>query len=229
MSNYRHTTPDENREGSTLTHQVYTALREEILNGKLKPGERLARHSVSSRLGVSRMPVTEALMRLEQDGLVESKPMVGARVPAVTLETLRNDQVLREALECQSARLASEFADDAELLTLRKKADEVDRVMEQGAPDSRLGATLDVQLHLRLARAGGSPVLAEGLERIFLRRMMRLNWIKGQIVQSPERWHAQLIDTIASRDVAAAESAMRAHVRFRRDMDEATLEADRVK
>ncbi|HEX7008932.1 MAG TPA: GntR family transcriptional regulator, partial [Phycisphaeraceae bacterium] len=104
MPNYRYSTPSDQVDGdATLTNQVYQTLREEILNGQLKPGTRLVRRAVSARLGVSRMPVADALVRLEQDGLVESRPMIGARVVPLTPQRLRDDQVMREALECQAA------------------------------------------------------------------------------------------------------------------------------
>ena len=92
----------------TLSAKVYHTLRDEILSGALPPHTRLVRRTVSKRLGVSPMPVTEALLRLEQDGLVESEPMYGSRVKAWTLEAVQGDEVLREALECQAARLCAE-------------------------------------------------------------------------------------------------------------------------
>lgn len=226
MPNYRYTTaPEEVDSGTTLTNHVYEALREEILTGRLQPGQRLVRRAVSERLGVSRMPVSDALVRLELDGLVESRPMIGARVVPLTLQRLRDDQVLREAIECQAARLVAEHASDAELSRLAQQAEAVDRVMGQGDPRSRLGVKLDVDLHLRLARAGGHAVLADELDRIFLRRLMRLNWIKGGLVEQPRSWHAQLIEAVASRKPDVAERAMRRHMRFRRDADAAALAA----
>ena len=79
----------------TLKSQIYETLRREILSGATPPGTRMVRRILSKRLGVSPIPVIEALHELEKDGLVESQPMYGHRVRSLSVETARNDHVLR--------------------------------------------------------------------------------------------------------------------------------------
>jgi DNA-binding GntR family transcriptional regulator len=225
MANYRfaaHASPASGRRLATrtLTERVYGAIRDQILTGRLRPGMRLVRRELSKRLGVSPMPVTEALLRLERDGLVESWPLLGSRVRPLTVEDVRNDQVLREAIECQAARLCAEHARDADLSRWMAEARRVDRLMEQGDPHSTLGMKTHRDFHLGLASGGGFTCLAEELERVWFRRLMRLNWVKATHYRAvPRDWHQQLVAAIGTRDLDRAEAKMREHVRYGNEDD----------
>jgi len=219
MANYRYLSDSSDStiaaEESTLTQRVYDILREEIMTGILSPGYRLVRRRESERLGVSRMAVTEALLRLEIDGFVESKPLYGSRVRPLTLEDIQNDEVLREALECQAAQLAAENASNDELEQLMKKAQKLDRLITQSDMTSKLGMEAHFDFHLCLARASGFVRLAEELERIWFRRLMRLNWIKAtHYKRVPENWHQLIIQVCQRRDAQKAREQMRQHVRY---------------
>ena len=212
-------------EQPTLTDRVYGTLRDEIVTGTMRPGTRLVRRALGKRLGVSPMPVTEALMRLEMDGLVESRPLCGARVRPLTFEDLSSDQVLREAIECQAARVCAENASGEQFARLASQARTVDRLMQQGDPGSRLGMQAHLELHVAVADEGGFPRLAEELERLWFRRLMRLNWVKATHYKAvPDDWHQSLIRAIASRDLGLAEEAMRRHVSYGNEDDRAALE-----
>lgn len=229
MSNYRFDTAAPPRRlaaaATTVTQQVYESLREEILAGHLPPGTRLVRRALASRLGVSPIPVTEALYRLELEGLVESRPLVGCRVRPLTLDDVRNDEVLREAIECQSARLCAEHASAASLKKLAALAKKVDRFMATGDPASKLGMQAHLAFHLAIARAAGFAALGEELQRVWFRRLMRLNWVKAtHYKRVPRDWHQQLVRAIASRDPERAEMQMRRHVSYGREDDRAALE-----
>ena len=200
---------------STLAGRVYDTLRRDITEGRLAPGTRLVRRSIAARLHVSPVPVTEALFRLESDGLVESAPMYGARVVAMSEETALDDLVLREALECQAARecAASASADDlAHLATLAKR---IDAVMRAGADpydaahDGEHGA-----FHLAIARASRHAGLAKELQRLWFRRHMHRAWVNATRHGIPARWHQNLVAALATRDPAKAGAHMRYHVRW---------------
>jgi DNA-binding GntR family transcriptional regulator len=201
-------------ENDTLSAHVYEALRREILSGTIPPATRLVRRDLGKRLGVSPIPVTEALFRLERDGLVESKPRSGTRVKPLSLEGVRNDQVLREALECQAARLCAENAIDDQVRGLYDLAAPLDELLAAGDPQSEEGMGKHLEYHLAIARAGGYSILAEELKRVWVRRFMHLNWINAVIYPVPPHWHRQLTDAIATRDPAYAEVKMRHHVRY---------------
>jgi DNA-binding GntR family transcriptional regulator len=227
MANYRFqpATPHHRRndEAETLGVQVYDTLRDEIITGAMRPGTRLVRRTLSKRLGVSPIPVGEALLRLEIDGLVESRPLHGSRVREVTLEEMRDDGLLREAIECQAARLCAVHASDADLGRLMNEAERLDRLTARGDPRSKLGMKAHLTFHVSVARCSGCRRLAEELERVWFRRIMRLNWIKASHLNPvPERWHQQLVEAMATRNPDAAERKMREHTtRGNQDQDNA--------
>lgn len=209
----------------TLTHRVYRTLHEEIISGAIRPGHRLVRKTMAKRLGVSPMPVTEALYMLEIDGLVESRPLYGCRVRPLTLEDVHNDQVLREAIECQVARLCAEGASEAALSKLLSTAKQLDRMMATGGPESKLGMQTHWGFHLEIARAAGFASLVEELQRVWFRVYMRLNWIKATHYRRvPADWHQQLVQVITSRDPDQAEAKMRAHIRYGQEDDRTALQ-----
>ncbi len=94
-----------------------------------------------------------------------------------------------------------------------------------GDPGSKLGAQSHFDFHLAIARAGGFGSLADELQRVWFRRLMRLNWLKAtQYRPVPADWHEQLVDAIASRDVQRAEDHMRQHAQFGSEDDRKALE-----
>jgi GntR family transcriptional regulator, rspAB operon transcriptional repressor len=211
--------------GETLTRRVYRTLHDDIVSGVLRPGHRLVRKTIARELGVSPMPITEALYMLEVDGLVENRALYGCRVRPLTLEDVRNDQVLREAIECQAARMCAERAAKADLTRLMAATRLIDRMMSTGHPQSKLGMQLHLDFHMEIARAAGFASLADELQRVWFRRYMRLNWIKAtNYTRVPKDWHQQLVQALATRDPDRAEAAMRAHVRYGYEDDEAALQ-----
>jgi DNA-binding GntR family transcriptional regulator len=198
---------------TTLTERIYSTLRAEILDGRLPPETRLVRREVAKRLAVSPVPVAEALLRLEADGLVESAPMHSARVVASTPASALDDLILREALECQAARECCEHADDRELNALAMQAERIDAVMGVAAdPGDLVHDEAHGALHLAIA-AAGSAGLARELRRLWFRRQMHRAWVAAVDHGLPPRWHQDLVAAIASRDAARAEAFMRFHVR----------------
>src|SRR6266478_1994480 len=99
-----------NRYQAPLSDQAYLLLREQILRGVFPPSAVLSRRKLAVEFGMSLLPISEALQRLESDGLVESRPRVGTRVRTPTLEEVQGRYVVREALEAQAARLCCEVA-----------------------------------------------------------------------------------------------------------------------
>jgi DNA-binding GntR family transcriptional regulator len=198
---------------TTLTERVYATLRGEILAGTLAPATRLVRRDLAKRLEVSPVPVAEALLRLESDGLVESAPMHGARVVAATPDSVLADLILREALECQAARECALHADAATLQQLAAQAERIDAVMGSGAdPQDRAHDEAHAALHLAIAAAGSSALERE-LRRLWFRRQMTRAWVAAADHGLPAGWHQGLIAAIASRDPERAAAHMRYHVR----------------
>ena len=149
----------------SLSDKAYDAIRDEILRGQLRPGTPLSRRRLARQLGMSVLPVTDALRRLEGDGLVESRARAGTRVRVPSEKDVRELYELREALETQSARLFAERATPAnrlELVRLGKQVDALfDRMAEDGSdPAFRFSVhSRHVELHMRIAEHAGSALL----------------------------------------------------------------------
>jgi GntR family transcriptional regulator, rspAB operon transcriptional repressor len=204
----------------SLADRAYLAIRDEILRGQLRPGTPLSRRRLARELGMSVLPVATALFRLQQDGLLESRPRAGTRVRVPTEASVRELYELREALESQSARLTAERATRAERLELKRLASRVDVLFGRLAasdddPELRFAVhSQHVQLHTRIAECAGSPLLQHMIER---NHVLILNWlfdVAGRRTALPDRFHARLAEAIVSGDPEAADAAMRAHVRY---------------
>ena len=89
-----------------LRDVVFETLRQKILKGELKPGERLIEVALAQRLGVSRTPVREAIHKLEQEGLVVMAPRKGAQVATISAQSVRDVLEVRKAMECLAVCLA---------------------------------------------------------------------------------------------------------------------------
>ena len=204
----------------SLAGQAYTAVREEILRGQLRPGTALSRRRLARDLGMSVVPVAEALRRLEDDGLVESRPRAGTRVRVPSEKDIRELYELREALESQSARLFAERATAGPRLELQRLAEQVDALfgrLQTSGDDPAFRYTVHsrhVQLHMHIAEHAGSSLLRQMIER---NHVLILNWlfdVSGRRTPLPPRFHAQLAKTLVSGSAARADAAMRAHVRY---------------
>src|SRR5579872_5241604 len=98
------------RHASDLAGEAYVVIRERILRGEIPIGHVISRRKIATELGMSFLPVSEAFLRLEFEGLLESRPRAGTRVRIPSLEDVRGHYLVREALEVQAARL---FVDTA--------------------------------------------------------------------------------------------------------------------
>ena len=110
----------------SLSHQAYLLIRDRILSGQIPFGASVSRRELSRELGMSTLPVTEALRRLESEKLIEAVPRVGTVVRVPTRQDVLGFYVVREALESQAARLFAEkatFADRQKLLQSARNLD----------------------------------------------------------------------------------------------------------
>src|SRR5438477_8701758 len=136
----------------SLSDQAYRAIRDHILRGQLRPGMPLSRRRLAGELGMSVLPVTDALRRLEADGLVESRARAGTRVRVPSDHDIHALYELREALETQAARLFVQRATPAERQALRTLAARVDALftrLEAHGGDPAFRFTVHSQ-HVRL-------------------------------------------------------------------------------
>src|SRR5438067_13052620 len=113
-------------DSSSLASEAYNIVRQRILRGELALGQVISRRKLAAELGMSFLPVSEALLRLEVEGLLESRPRAGTRVRIPSRDDVRGHFIVREALEVQADKLFARVATAGERTDLRKLAARVD-------------------------------------------------------------------------------------------------------
>src|SRR6187455_1755551 len=116
---------------ASLAAEAYEFVKQRILRGELPMGQVISRRNIATELGMSFLPVTEALLRLEFEGLLESRPRAGTRVRIPSREDVLGHYLVREALEVQAAVLFTQIAGAAERAELKKMAQRVDLLSAQ--------------------------------------------------------------------------------------------------
>lgn len=205
-----------------LTEQAYHSIRNRILRGELAFGEGLSRRVLAEELQISIVPVGDALQRLENDGLVESRPRVGTRVRIPTAKAIRGHYVVREALETQSARLFAEKASPSERDEIRRLAIQLDDMYSRVQPETEESREhlfeihqCHMRFHMRIAECTGCDELCLAVEK---NQVLVFNWLYDTSLGNqklPAGWHAELADALISGNPETADAAMRRHTRFR--------------
>ncbi len=197
-------------DNSSLASEAYGVVRQRILRGELAMGQIISRRKLAAELGMSFLPVSEALLRLEIEGLLESRPRAGTRVRIPTQEDVRGHYVVREALEIQAARLFTQVASPEERAELMKLAARVDALSVQA--DRLVYLSLHEKLHRRIAECARCPALSEAIEKT---HALASTWFcvnRSPSPDHPPRRHQDLMKVLIRRDPETSAKAMRAHV-----------------
>lgn len=211
---------------ASQTVKALLSLRDLILSGELKQGERIAELAVVDRLGVSRTPLRMALVRLEEEGLLEALPSGGFMVKAFSERDIFDAIEVRGTLEGLAARFAAERGvTSAGLSDLRRclgKLDELiarERMSEEDFSDY---VDLNEQFHALIAEMADAPVLVRQIERAStLPFASPSGFVKAQaelpealkILTIAQDQHRCIVEAIENREGGRAESIMREHAR----------------
>lgn len=150
-----------------IADQAFEAVRTAIINGDYPAGRRLQIRELATELGISVMPVREAITRLEEAGLVESKPYRGAVVKAFTPEELLEIYAVRRLLEVEAARLGAPQVSDAGLARLDDVQAEMAESVRHGDYVNYLD--LDEQILTIVYKSSGNRVLFGTIESLWER------------------------------------------------------------
>jgi DNA-binding GntR family transcriptional regulator len=200
----------------SLSERAYESIRDNILRGRYALGAPLSRRQLAKELRMSFLPVSEAVQRLEIDGLLESKPRVGTRVRIPTRQDVLERYALREALETQAARLCAEHADENGRGDLLKMGFHLDQLYGSGTDGDEEFLysvhTYHMRFHLRIAELAGNLLLRGAIER---EQVLVFNWLFDTAARQrslPPRFHSELAAAVTGT-VEGADRTMRAHIR----------------
>ncbi len=193
-------------------HQVADQIRERIVMGEYPPGMRLIERTLATELGVSRIPVRDALNLLRGEGFVSSNPNRGMVVTTLTDKDVYELFEVREALEVYAARRATERATPEELLRLAHVIADSEAAAERD--DAHAVGRCNQEFHDLLTAAAHNSLLVSMMEPL----ESRLHWLLRQN-DDPRPLHAEhvaLLDAIRSGDPDKAAAQALAHVRTSR-------------
>ncbi len=197
----------------TLGERVTGELRALLVAGRLAPGEKLSLRRVAEALGVSMMPVREAVSRLAADGALEVLPGRAVRVPVLSLAQFRELTRLRLVVEGFAAEEAARQATPADIDRIAAFDAAFRQAASADPPDSAAAVAANRDLHFALYEAAAMPSLIEMIERLWLKAGPILNL---DMRHEPRRLeggsamqaHARLLEAVRRRDAPAARAAL---------------------
>ncbi|KNZ32585.1 MAG: GntR family transcriptional regulator [Methylibium sp. NZG] len=196
----------------SMVDAAYGQIRRRILDNVWPPGHRALEQEVALALGMSRTPVREALVLLQNDGLVEVVPRHGMRVLPVSPVDMREIYEILTALECMAAELlARRHPSDAELAPLAQATEAMDAALQ--GDDLDAWAAADERFHAGLIELAGNRQLAATVwnywDRAHRARMFSLR-LRPKPVNST-REHRELLERLRAGDERGAAEVNRAH------------------
>jgi len=209
---------------STLGEDVYEMLKASVLEHTLAPGERVNIDALARELEVSPTPVREALARLESDGLVRKRPLVGYTVsPLLTRAEFADMFDMRLLLECAAARWAAERATPEQRATIRAEAARTVSPDEDGGRWHAAFTTLDARVHGLIADASQSPLLSDGISRLRAHLHLHRRYFPYEQTGVTADEHRRIADAIGEGDGDGADASMREHLSRARERHLATF------
>jgi len=197
----------------TMRGDLVSLIQEEILGKVFKPGERVREESICAELGVSRTPVREALVVLEQRGLVVQKPHRGTFVATFSPDEIIDLLRVEAAVEGLAASLAAMHHTEEQLQAIEDLTASIRSALTEHF-DAEAFYNYDRNFHYKLVECTGSPIIVRVVEvqlaQIYLCRYYTIT-APNRFIHSV-REHQDIIDCLKRSDANGAESAARSHL-----------------
>jgi DNA-binding GntR family transcriptional regulator len=194
------------------TEIVYEQVRKAILDGLIKPGDKLETDAIAAALSVSRMPVREAIKRLQLEGWVDVKPHKEVRVVSVTKAQIKDVFAVRAMLESLAAREAAGKISEAQINLLWQTYRNMEKLVQSG--DTARQLTKNREFHEIIHKISENKVLQsmasslfDSIERYRL-QFLSLPLRPKEVLKD----HLKLIEAIESHDMGSSEILMRRHI-----------------
>lgn len=196
---------------STVSDSVYLWIKDAIINGDLKTGERLIQEELTKKLGVSRTPVRDAFKRLESEGLVVNRAHYGATVFQPSREMLRELYEIRILLEQYCVDRTCELATDEELQSVR----EINQKMSEIPPSAKEYMQLDFQFHKRYCELSRCTNLTMEILEGLWNKCSSFKSLYFSLHGRPDETiakHAKIVECLLKRDAKGAKEALAVHL-----------------
>lgn len=201
----------------SLAREAYANIRERVLRGDIAIGQVISRRKIAGELGMSFLPVSEAFLRLEFEGLLESRPRAGTRVRIPSRADVEGHYIVREGLEVQAARLFAERATPEARAEVFELAINVDALAAQLDGDRFAYSSVHEKLHRRIAECANCPALSDAIEKTCA---LSSTWLcSGRALPGTgaRTKHQDLVETLVKSDPEAAAAAIREHLRVSKE------------
>lgn len=210
----------------TKSQLVHATLRNAIMRCEIAPGTRLIIDDISESLGVSHIPVREALHQLQSEGLVTVIPHSGATVAPVSPNDVLEIFTIMEGLELVGTRVAAERASDADLEALAALLKPLDEAVANQEPET--WAELNIDFHRRIAEITGMPMLKEMTDRVLDRwdRVRRYVSVLPERMAEAQQQHRDIVRALQRHDVSTAQALATLHNRGALGAYQSRLDAD---
>lgn len=204
-------------QNSTLRTEVANMLRKGILDGTIPCGHRLIETEIAAQIGVSRMPVREAMRVLESEGLIKQVPRKGLIVAEYTEEDIREYYTIREALEVCAIRIVTQKITQEEIDELKSYCQHANEAFEQGDIDEVCSWT--AKFNERIYDSCGMPRLKEQIRNTqrYLRTFRFTTFKEASRTKMALREHTEIIRLVEARDADGAARETAVHLRDARD------------
>ncbi len=190
----------------TLREKILETIREAILKGSLKPGEKVAEPELAERFGISRTPIREAFRQLESEGYLAVIPRKGAVVASLSERDVEEFYAIKSILEGYAARMAAEKMSDKDIEKLENINDRLEKLAREG--DVKNFFRVHNDFHEAFIRAAGNEKLLELISQLLLKfnrlRMASLS-LPGRMEISVQE-HRKILDAFKRREGELAES-----------------------
>jgi len=197
---------------ASLAAEAYTFVRRRIVRGEMAIGQSVSRRKIAAELGMSFLPVSEALLRLEFEGMLESRPRAGTRVRIPTRDDVKGHYLVREVLEAEAARRFAEHATTAERAGLMKMAAKVDALSAK--KDRGPYLSLHHRLHSRIAECARCQALSNVIEQTCALSSTWFCLLSRTAVVPETHRHRDLARALTTNTPEEAAAVMREHVRY---------------
>ena len=190
---------------------VYDLLHQAIIRGDYTPGERIVIDDVASKIGVSSIPIREALRQLEADGFVEIAPYVGATVTQISADSVFEIFALLETMEAICGRAACRCMSEEEIETLNDLVQQMEACMTE--PENWV--KLNKKFHLQICDYAHTKLIKEMMHKVLDHwDRLRLHYMKdvlGLRLETAQVEHREIMAAFYERDADLVESLIKAH------------------